>query len=166
MRFGPVLALTCIVLLPVTAAHAQSSRDACEMLDASLLQTTLGTTSEIAEQSGAGTGISFCHWRGADEQGVRLHSITQASQGIVGGTALEYFEQHATNQVANLGAANVSTIEGPWQSAQMVDVTTEANPQQFYSITFINKDDTVTVETYGLPKQATITVASAVAEAM
>lgn len=166
MRFGPALAFTSLILLPVPAAHAQSSRDACGMLDADLLQTTLGTTPEIAEQSGAGTGVSSCHWRGADEQSVRLQSITEASQGIVGGTALQYFEQHAADRVANVGAANIAEIAGPWQAAQIVDVITEANPQQFYSITFLAKDDTVTLETYGLPKETTISLAEAVAEAM
>ena len=165
MRLIPVLALGLLVLLPVSA-EAQSTRDACTLLDKDLLTKTLGQEPELREENGAGTGVSLCSWRGGEGVGVRVHSITAVSQNISGGTPLEYFKQHEGYKFEELGAANVAAIEGPWQAGYFVDVTTEPNPDTVYSLTFINKDDTVTIETYGLPKETTVSLASSVAEGM
>ncbi|ODT80729.1 MAG: hypothetical protein ABS76_14760 [Pelagibacterium sp. SCN 64-44] len=154
------------LLLLTPAAFAQSSRDACDMVEQSQLETLFGAAPEIVEQHGAGSGVSLCHWSGGAGKGVRLHSITAASQNVVGGTPLDYFLQHQAYQIESLTAANATELPGPWQAAYIVDVTTEPNPEQVYSVTFINQDDTVTVETYGLPKAETIGLAEAVAERM
>ncbi|MET3897683.1 hypothetical protein ABIB57_001629 [Devosia sp. UYZn731] len=163
MRLPAAVALAALSLtLP---AAAQSSRVACEMAPQAALEQSLGAPGQIVERVDQ-DGISLCKWQAGDGLIVKLHSITAASQGISGGTPLEYFEQHEADRIANVGAANITTLEGPWQSAQIIDVTTEPNPQQFYSITFLNKDDTVTVETYGMPKQSAVDLAEAVAGAM
>jgi hypothetical protein len=165
MRFVPVLALSLLVFAPVSA-EAQSTRDACTLLDKDLLEETLGQAPELREENGAGTGVSLCNWRGGEGVGVRVHSITAVSQNIVGGTPLDYFKQHEGYQFEQLGEANISAIEGPWQAGYVVDVTTEPNPDAVYSLTFINKDDTVTIETYGLAKETTVLLAEAVARGM
>jgi len=165
MRFNLVVALVGIMALPAGTALAQSSRDACTLMPMSELQAVLGSAPTQVEEQGAGTGTSFCHWRGADGQGVQLHWITAASQGIVGGTPLEYFTQRATARKENLGAQNVQDIDGPWQAATLVDIK-EDNPDQVRSVSLINKDDTVTVETYGLDVSVTRSLAEAVARAM
>ncbi|KQT48312.1 hypothetical protein ASG47_08135 [Devosia sp. Leaf420] len=165
MRLVPVFALGLLVLAPLPA-EAQSTRDACTLLDKNLLTETLGQEPELREENGAGTGVSLCSWRGGEGEGVRVHSITAVSQNIVGGTPLEYFKQHQGYKFEELTAANVATIEGPWQAGYLVDVTTEPNPDQLYVLTFINKDDTVTIETYGLPKETTVALAESVARGM
>ena len=165
MRLGLVAAFIGLTALSTAAAQAQSSRDACAMMPTVELEAVLGTTPELVEESGAGTGVSFCHWRGADGQGVQVHSITAASQGIVGGTPLEYFAQHAAARKENLGPQNVRDIDGPWQAATLVEVADD-NPDQFFSISLINKDDTVTLETYGLDVSITRSLAEAVTRAM
>lgn len=165
MRIAPFVALIAL-LLAAPAVQAQSSRDACTMLDSGQLDAAIGADREIAEEHGAGTGFSLCHWRGTQGAGIRLHSITAVAQNIVGGTPLQYFQQGQANQIESLTPANAHEIAGPWQAGYMVDVTTEPNPDEVYSVTFINKDDTVTVETYGLPKEQTVSLAEAVASAM
>lgn len=155
----------CACLISSLPAHAQSTRIACDMATSDMLEQSFGASAEIIERVDQ-DGISLCKWQAGDGLIIKLHSITAASQGIAGGTPLQYFEQHAADRIASVGAANISSLEGPWQSAQIVDVTTEPNPQQFYSITFINKDDTVTVETFGMPRQTTVDLAGAVAKAM
>ena len=165
MRFNLVVAFVGIMALPIGTAMAQTNRDACTLMPMSELQAVLGPAPTQVEEQGAGTGMSLCHWRGADGQGVLLHSFTAASQGIVGGTPLEYFAQHAAGRKQDLGEQNVQDIEGPWQAATLVDIK-ENNPDQVHSISLINKDDTVTVETYGLDVSVTRSLAEAVARAM
>ncbi|MCR6671095.1 hypothetical protein [Devosia ginsengisoli] len=162
---SPIFAVAALLLL-TPAAFAQASRDACDMIDKNGLEALLGPAPDIVEQHGAGTGVSFCHWSSGEGAGVRLHSITAMSQNIVGGTPLDYFRQSQDYQIESLTPANAHEIVGPWQAGYMVDVTTEPNPDQVYSITFINKDDTVTVETYGLPSENTMSLAEAVAAGM
>lgn len=165
MRFAPAFALVAL-LLTASAAQAQSNRDACTMLPDTELDAMLGADREIVEQHGAGTGVSLCHWGGGEGMGIRLHSITAVSQNIVGGTPLDYFLQNQGYQIESLTPANAHELSGPWQAGYMVDVTTEPNPDQVYSITFLNKDDTVTLETYGLAKDMTRQLAEAVAAGM
>lgn len=152
-----------LLLAPMTPALAQS-RDACAMLQTTDVEAVLGTTAEVVEENGAGTGMSLCNWRNEEGQGVRLHSITAASQGIVGGTPLDYFRQTADARKQELGDM-VQNLDGPWQAGMMFN-SIENNPDMVFSVSFINKDDTVTLETYGLDIDDTTGLAAKVAQGM
>jgi hypothetical protein len=123
----------------------------------------LGAAPEVREQSGAGTGMSLCSWKGEDRT-IRITSITAVSQNIVGGTPLEYFEQHANAQKSSFPEI-IHDLEGPWQAGFIWDIV-EDNPQEAVTITFINKDDTVTLETFELGRNASVSLAEVVASAM
>jgi hypothetical protein len=158
------LALVLLAAFCLTAPALAQSRDACEMVPADQLTALLGTAPKIGEQSGAGTGMSLCSWKSEEGPMIRLTSITAASQKIVGGTPLQYFEQHATDQKARFPEI-IHDLEGSWQAGFIWDIV-EDNPQQAVTITFLNKDDTVTLETFQLGRDASIGLAEAIAAAM
>ena len=161
MRPLPLLAVA--ALLTASPALAQSSRTACDMIPLNALEDSLGGPATIVERSDEG-GRSLCNWRGGDGLSVQVHSITAASQNIVGGTPLEYFAQSQAGMTNNVGAENLAPLDGPWQAGYIIDPAD--NPSQSYSISFLNKDDTVTVQTFGLPKDTTIALAGVVAQGM
>lgn len=151
--------------LSTCVAQAQS-RDACEMVDMALVTEAFGAEPILVEKSGEGTGISYCNWTGGEGLYLKITSLTAEAQGIVGGTPLDYFLQNQANEIETSGAANVAPLDGPWQAGFRVDVTTEDNSQQFYGTVFLNKDDTVNFQTFGLPKEVHASLVDAVAKAM
>ncbi|MDB5586869.1 MAG: hypothetical protein JWP26_1839 [Devosia sp.] len=161
MRFLPLLVLA--ALLTVSPAMAQSSRTACDMVSPGVLEDSFGGLATIIEQSEQ-DGVSFCNWQGGDGLYAKVTSITAASQNITGGTPLQYFEQSQAGMASNVGAENLAPLEGPWQAGFIVDPA--ENPSKAYSISFINKDDTVTVQTFGLARDEAVSLAEAVAAGM
>ena len=161
MRPLPLLAIA--ALLMASPALAQSSRTACDMVPAGALEDVLGGPATIVERSD-GDGISLCSWRGGEGLSMQIHSITAASQNIVGGTPLQYFAQSQAGMANNVGAENLAPLDGPWQAGYIIDPAD--NPSQAYSISFINKDDTVTVQTFGLTRDKAVSLAGTVAQSM
>lgn len=161
MRRLPLLAIA--ALLTASPALAQSSRTACDMVSPDVLEGSFGGPATIIERSDQ-DGVSSCNWQGGDGLHAKVTSITAASQNIVGGTPLQYFEQSQAGMASNVGAENLAAIEGPWQAGFIIDPAD--NPSKAYSISFINKDDTVTVQTFGLARDKAVSLAGAVAEGM
>src|SRR5690554_1408868 len=128
MRFALVL----LAALSLTAPAQAQSREACDMVPRDQLEALLGAAPEVREQSGAGTGMSLCSWKGEDRT-IRITSITAVSQNIVGGTPLEYFEQHANAQKSSFPEI-IHDLEGPWQAGFIWDIV-EDNPQEAVTIT-------------------------------
>ncbi|MHA6689249.1 hypothetical protein [Devosia sp. A449] len=158
-----MLILATAAVLSASPALAQSSRTACDMVPSGMLEQSFGGLATLIER-GDQDGVSFCNWQGGDEVYAKITSITAASQNIVGGTPLQYFAQSQAGMADNVGAENLAPLDGPWQAGFIIDPAD--NPSQAYSISFINQDDTVTVATFGLPRDKAVALAGAVAAGM
>jgi hypothetical protein len=161
MRQLPILAIAAV--LTASPALAQSTRAACDMVPVGVLEESFGGAATVIERGGE-DGVSFCNWQGGEEHYAKITAITAASQNIVGGTPLQYFAQSQAGMASNVGAENLAPLAGPWQAGFIIDPAD--NPSQSYSISFINKDDTVTVQTFRLPRDKAISLAGAVADGM
>jgi hypothetical protein len=159
MRFALILLAT----ISLTAPTMAQSREACEMVPKAVLEALLGANPTIDETQGQGTGMSLCAWRGADKK-IVVTSITAESQQITGGTPLDYFNQYADDRKATYPDI-VHDLPGIWQAGYIWDFE-EPNPENVVTLSYLNKDDTVTLNTFGLGREASIALATAIAEAM
>ena len=158
------IALILLATVCVTAPALAQSREACDMVPRATLETLLGANPTNTEASGQGTGMSLCAWRGEDGKKIVVTSITAESQGITGGTPLDYFNQHANDRKATYPDI-VHDLPGIWQARYIWDFD-EPNPEAAVTLSFLNKDDTVTLDTFGLGREASIALATTLAEAM
>lgn len=158
-----------VALLAITSSAAAAPADpetpACKMISMDTLKPLLGEPVVIRETNKATGGISNCFWKGSTKGAhVGVHYITFASQKIQGGTALQYFQQSERNQRERVGAQHYKTVNGLGQAAYMFDPT--ENPTRAVTITFLQNDDTVTLETYGIGATAAEALAKNIAAAM
>jgi hypothetical protein len=161
MRFSIVL----LTALTLTAPALAQSRAACEMASAELLASVLGSY-ELRETQDPAPGISLCSWRGEEGKYITIHSVTAEGDGINKEDALEGFEI-ATAVRKEQMPSYVHDLEGPWQAAYIVeDSNEETNPDRAFSISFINKGDTVTVQTAFIERETAIALAEEVAGGM
>lgn len=165
IRLGAAAILSLVSLVQTQAAPAGAETPACKLLSINWLKPLLGEPVAIRETNNPTSGVSNCFWRGAkDGVHVGLHFITFASQKVQGGNALQYFQQSAASQKERIGVQHFMDIAGLGQAAFMLNP--EVNPSQAVTITFLQNDDTVTLETYGLGAAAAEALAKNIAAAM
>jgi hypothetical protein len=162
MRF----AISLLVALSLTAPALGQSREACEMATPDLLASALGQEYEIYETQNPAPGMSFCAWKGQDRKIINIHSVTAESEGIDEDQAVEAFNIYLAVQKEQL-PGYVHELEGPWQSAYIIEDANEAtNPDHAFCISFVNKGDSVTVQTAFVGRDIAIGLAEKVAEGM
>lgn len=162
---GVVLALTLAAPATLSAGPVDPETPACKLIPAAALTPLLGEPVVIRQTNKAAEGVSNCFWRGATKGAdIGLHVITFASQKVQGGTALQYFRQSEQNQRERVGPQHYRTIDGLGQAAFMFDPAD--NPTKAVTITFLQNDDTVTLQTFGIGASAAETLAKTVAASM
>jgi len=162
---GVAVWLTMASSAMVPAAPIDPETPACKMIPGDALKPLLGEPVVIRETNKATEGVSNCFWKGAkDGAHVGLHYITFASQKVQGGTALDYFRQNEQSRKQRGGQDNYKPAEGIGQAAFMFDPPN--NPTQAVTIYFLQNDDTVTLETYGIGAPAALALAKSIAESM
>lgn len=136
---------------------------ACSLLLTTDISRIVGMPLEISERNG-NEGASNCRWsvKGVDGKHIRFTRITTESQRITG-TPLQYFEQIMSYYAERIGQDTVKKIDGPWLAAFTIDPS--ENPTNAHSVSFLRSDGklTVTVETFGFPRERNIELAKAVA---
>lgn len=149
----------------VTAAPVDPETPACKMIPMNVLKPLLGEPVVIDQTNNPTVGMSNCFWTGSTKGArVGVHYITFASQKIQGGTALQYFRQSEQNQRERVGTQHYKTVDGLGQAAYIFDPA--ENPTRAVSITFLQNDDTVTLDTFGLGASAAEALAKGIAAAM
>lgn len=162
---GTATILSLTSLVQTQAAPVDPETPACKMISVDALKTLLGAPVVIDQTNNPTPGMSNCFWKGSTKNArVGVHFITFASQKIQGGTALQYFRQSEQSQRERVGTQHYKTVDGLGQAAYMFDPT--ENPGKAVTITFLQNDDTVTLETYGLGAAAAEALAKNIAAAM
>lgn len=162
---GAGIATLLVIASSVVAAPVDPETPACKMIAMDALKPLLGEPVVIDQTNNPTAGISNCFWKGSTKGArVGVHYITFASQKIQGGTALQYFRQSEQNQRERVGMQHYKTVDGLGQAAYMFDPA--ENPTRAVSITFLQNDDTVTLDTFGLGAPAAEALAKNIAAAM
>lgn len=165
IRLGAAALVSLMSLVQTQAAPVDPETPACKMIPADALKPLLGEPVVIDQTNNPTPGMSNCFWKGSTTNArVGVHAITFASQKIQGGTALQYFRQSEQSQRERVGTQHYRTVDGLGQAAYMFDPA--ENPSKAVTITFLQNDDTVTLETYGLGAPAAEALAKNIAAAM